>query len=332
VEILEQVGSRNSLAAEQRALIGRQTRAMAGLLDNVDGLLRDAGAATRREPIDLVEVVQHALTRGRAPLRPGQQLSFTAVERPLVVNGDHGRLHQVILNLLADAAERTPDGGQIEVSVYRDGNEAVLRLRDDGAGLDAERLRRFSTDPVPAAVLAEHTDADLRLFQVRQLVRLLGGWAQARRHASGRGNEFLVRLPVSGDAVAERRAGAYGGRRRVVVVEDDPEGRDTLRLLLRLAGHDVEVAAGGRQAVATILRHRPDIAFIDLGLPDLDGFEVARRVREAVGDSIRLVALTGSGRLKDHLRADDSGFEICLIKPVTAAELHRTLAQGPARP
>jgi signal transduction histidine kinase/CheY-like chemotaxis protein len=334
--ILGKVGTGEEVGARQRTVIGRQTSHLARLIDD----LLDASRVTsgkihlRRQAVELRAVVERALReQDTAAQAQGQRLSFTAEPGPFTVEGDPRRLEQVVANLLHNAVTYTPAGGDIRVSLARAGGEAVLRVADSGVGIDADRLPHvfdlFAGSERPANRPGGGLGIGLPL--VRALVEMHGGKVEAHSEGPGRGSEFVVRLPLKAAAAAARPEPPADGRRqggrRVLVIEDNPDGRETLRMMLEMWGHHVEVAADGQQGVEQALALRPEVALVDIGLPLLDGYEVARQVRAALGRNIFLVALTGYGQPHDHRRAFEAGFDAHLVKPAEPEELHELLEQ-----
>jgi CheY-like chemotaxis protein len=273
--------------------------------------------------------------RGLASLHEAGKTSLHTVQlagAPVLVEGDPTRLEQVVWNLLDNALKYTPPGGRIDVSVDQEGPEAVLRVRDSGAGIAAGMLPRIFDLFVqaPASLDRSQGGLGLGLTLVRRLVELHGGQVAATSAGPGQGSEFIVRLPALAAAAAGEAATAtltpVAVPRRVLLVEDNADVRDGLRLLLEEWGHRVEEAVDGPSGVARALDVRPDVALVDIGLPGIDGYAVARQIREAPGGGeIRLVALTGYGQPEDRRRALDAGFDTHLVKPVDPDDLLRLL-------
>jgi CheY-like chemotaxis protein len=239
-------------------------------------------------------------------------------------------LEQVVTNLLANAVKYTPAGGEITVSVRRDGDHAVLAVRDTGVGIRPELLPRVLDLFVQSDRSLERSGGGLGigLSLVRQLVELHGGTVEAASAGPGRGSTFTVRLPVlaaPADADDAARPAVAGPPRRVLVIEDNDDAREMLRNLLRLFGHEVHEACDGAVGLEEARRLRPDAALIDIGLPGMDGYEVARRIRADLPGA-RLVALTGYGQPEDRERALAAGFDVHLVKPVDPDQLQRLLA------
>jgi CheY-like chemotaxis protein len=240
-------------------------------------------------------------------------------------------LTQIITNLMDNAAKYTDPGGAIEVSARREGDDIVLAVRDTGIGIPHDMQARvfelFTQVDVPIA--RSLGGLGLGLSLVRSLAELHGGSATVTSDGPGRGSTFTIRLPVG---TAEARTGATPpapvGVRHVLVIEDNADAREMLRIALELDGHRVETAADGVTGVETALRSTPDLVLVDIGLPELDGYAVARRLRAALGARVTLVALTGYGQTEDRRRASEAGFDAHLVKPVDPDVLSRALATG----
>jgi CheY-like chemotaxis protein/anti-sigma regulatory factor (Ser/Thr protein kinase) len=255
---------------------------------------------------------------------------ITVQATPVWVSADPTRLEQVLTNLLANALKYTPAGGEIAVSVAREHRHAVLRVRDSGVGIRPELLPRVFDLFVQGDRSLERTSGGLGigLTLVRHLVELHGGTVEAASAGAGRGSTFTVRLPAvtaPPAPVASGPAPAAGVARRVLVVEDNDDAREMLRNLLRLLGHEVHEARDGASGVDEARRLRPDVALIDIGLPGIDGYEVARRIRADVPGA-RLVAVTGYGQPEDRERTRAAGFDVHLVKPVDPDQLQEVLS------
>jgi PAS domain S-box-containing protein len=248
------------------------------------------------------------------------------------VEADATRLAQIVGNLLQNAAKFTPHGGHVAVTLASEANRAVLTVRDDGAGMDDATLARLFQPFMQADSTLARTEGGLGLglALTKSLVELHGGTVQATSDGLGRGTEFVVTLPATRDAVPPRRANgaAATAARRVLIIEDNEDAGSTLRDLLELDGHEVMVAHDGRAGVEAALATRPDVVLCDVGLPDLDGFEVARRLR-AAGSRARLVALSGYAAPDDVARARGAGFDEHLAKPPDLDRLAHLLASAP---
>jgi CheY-like chemotaxis protein len=256
------------------------------------------------------------------------------------VHGDLVRLAQVVGNLLNNAAKYTEKGGRIWLSASREGNKAVLHVRDTGIGIAPDQLDQIFDMFYQADRRTKNAQGGLGigLSLVRALVELHGGTIQAHSAGPGKGSEFIVRLPLltreeqegegtkpANDAVVEKPTA-----RRVLVVDDGTDAADSLAMLLQLEGQDVYVAYDGPSALAQAEAYPPAIAFLDLGMPRMDGCELARRLREhpALHGAV-LVAVTGWGQPEDRQRTKEAGFDHHLVKPVEPEELQKILRSRP---
>jgi CheY-like chemotaxis protein len=292
--------------------------------------------ALERRRVDLREVVARAIEGiDDAAARAGVRLAVELPPSPVVLEGDPVRLDQIVANLAGNAVKYTPTGGTITVDVGADGGRAHLRVRDTGIGIAPEMLERIFEPFAQAdhALQRAQGGLGLGLALVRGLAALHGGTVRAESAGPGQGSEFVLELPA-GALTSEPDRGAEPApsavpRRRVLVVEDSDDNRETVVMLIEALGHGTAAAADGPSGVRTALETRPDAAVIDIGLPGFDGYEVARRIRSALGASVLLVALTGYGRPEDKRRAFEAGFDVHLTKPADAATLGRVLAGAP---
>ncbi|MEA2627146.1 MAG: hypothetical protein QOD06_3191 [Candidatus Binatota bacterium] len=318
---------------ELLAVIGRQTLNLKRLVDDLLDVSRltSGKIELRQEPVDIEQVAVRCIsTLGAAGIGGGHCVSFTS--EPAVVQGDATRLEQILTNLLDNSVKYTPEGGSIHLQVARHDGEALITIEDDGIGIPAEILPRifdvFAQGEQP--IDRSRGGLGLGLTLVRRLAELHGGSVHAESEGPGRGSRFTVRLPLRGPAPAPRGApppASATAPRRILVIEDHADAREALRSLLELAGHRVEAVGEGERGVELALSSRPDVALVDIGLPGIDGYEVARRIRSAEGPApIFLVALTGYGQPFDRRHAFEAGFDRHLVKPLDYDELTRILA------
>jgi PAS domain S-box-containing protein len=333
--VLDRISKQDERGTRLRAIVGRQTRHLARLVDDLLDVTRlsTGKIQLQRLPTDLRAVAE----RGLASLHEAGKTSghtVGLVGDPVVVEGDATRLEQVVWNLLDNALKYTPPGGRIDVEVVRDAGEAVLRVRDSGSGIAPEILPRIFELFVQAHASLDRAQGGLGLglALVRRLVELHGGRVAATSPGPGKGSEFIVRLPALAASIETAMTPvaveptAPVSSRRILLVEDNADVRDGLRLLLEDWGHRVDEAVDGPSGLTQALQGLPDLALIDVGLPGLDGYGVARGIRSAPGgDSIRLVALTGYGQPEDRRRALEAGFDAHLVKPVEPDDLLRLL-------
>ncbi len=315
-----------------RGIIDRQARRLARLVDDLLEVSRVARGqiALRREMVDLNAIVGDAVA-GLAEAARLQKLDLTVSlwRDPVVVDADPVRVEQIVANLLANALKYTPAGGRVSVSVSCRDRGASIRVVDDGIGIPGEMLGRIFEPFTQAATTIDRAQGGLGLglCLVKRLVALHDGTVEARSEGEGRGSAFEVVLPLAAMAGAAEgtsiEAPPEGGKLRVLVVEDNEDNRDALKLLVEHLGHDVDAVEDGLRGVARALADHPDIMLVDIGLPGLDGYEVARRVRGALGAGVKLVAVTGYGQPEDRRRAIAAGFDQHLTKPVDYDTLGR---------
>jgi signal transduction histidine kinase/DNA-binding response OmpR family regulator len=322
VAVLERIGSRDGDSTKLRGVIGRQTKHLARLVDDLLDVARvtTGRIVVERQPIAFAELVERALQATTAVGKTANHhISWSG--EPVWVMGDSLRLEQIVANLVDNALRYTPRGGKISVEVGIESAEAVLRVRDSGQGIPAALLPRIFDLFVRGAGSHERSTGGLGLglTLVRRLVELQGGTVQAQSAGPGLGSEFIVRLPAGEiPPMAEALVAPRSLRStRILIVEDNDDARESLRVMLELDGHDVMTAATGEDGLDRALAHGPTIALVDLGLPGLDGFEVARRLRAVPqGADMHLVAITGYGQPMDRARTRAAGFDAHLVKPV----------------
>jgi len=328
VSILDHTATDEPMPAMARAVIHRQTAHLARLLDD----LLDAARFTRgrieiqRVPLDLRALTARSLEQQSHRIEEKQQtLALSLPPEPIVVLGDADRLQQAIGNLLDNASKYTPVGGSISLTLTAEGNEAVLRISDNGPGVPPDKVEAiFNLFTQVNPTLARTSGGlGIGLSLVRRIVELHIGTVQARN--GGPGAEFMIRLPITSvrlqpDTSPEAKEAPP---RRIVVIEDNADGREALVMALRLLGCDVRAGATGREGMALALSDQPDLVLIDIGLPDVDGYEVARRLRTRLGHDVQLVALTGYGQAADRRRSAEAGFDAHLVKPIVGEDVLR---------
>jgi PAS domain S-box-containing protein len=337
VEALEisQARSGDSAGEMLCSIIGRQTETLAHLVDDLLDVTRliSGKIRLRTRLVDLLELTNQTLESLRAAGRASRHFVHCGGES-LFVDADPVRLEQIITNLIENALKYTPDGGEIEIAVERHGSaEAQLRVRDNGQGIEPDLLPRIFDLFVQGKQSLDRPRGGLGigLTLVRRLVELHGGSVEAESAGAGQGSEFRILLPAhpTDDRVAAESTAEPGKvtARHVLIAEDHADSRESLRLLLEASGHRVEAASNGNEAVELALSRAPEIAFIDIGLPGLDGYDVAREIRAAEGAGfIYLVALTGYGQPIDRRRALESGFNEHMVKPLRRDKLLRLMA------
>ena len=324
VQLLKATGAKDPVAARVSAVMDRQINHLARLVNDLLEVSRITRGLieVQREPVDLALVVHSALDTSRPALdAAGHELSVELPPEPVTLHGDAVRLTQVFANLLTNAAKYTNAGGQISIRVQRAGDRAIVSVRDNGIGIAPDQL---------ASVFDMFTQVDrsnrraqgglgIGLTLVRSLVEMHGGRVEARSRGLGLGSEFVVDLPV-----VAGRALASGGpktpekfpRRRVLIVDDNCDAAETLGELLSTLGVTVSVAHSGRAALAMLESFGPDAVLLDIGMPEMDGYEVARRIRSTPAHAdLLLIALTGWGQEHDQRRSHAAGFNHHVVKP-----------------
>lgn len=323
-------------AAEVRGMVDRQLVHLTRLVDDLLDVSRltHGRIELRKEHIDLAEVVEGALEVVRPLLKKhGHELCVGLPAASLRLFADPTRLTQVLENLLTNAAKYTPPGSCIHLEAERTGENLAIRVRDNGRGISADVMPRLFDPFTQDRRSLDRSEGGLGigLAIVKRLVELHGGSVTVA--SSGNGSEFTVTLPA-GEAspepsprpVAVDRPDEAAESRRVLVVDDSEDARDSLALLLQLIGHEVRKAADGRVALALAPEFRPDVVLLDIDLPDMDGYEVARLLRQqAQSSGVVLVAVTGFGQRENHRCWRAAGFDHCLVKPFDIAALGRVM-------
>jgi signal transduction histidine kinase/CheY-like chemotaxis protein len=322
--------------ARYAPVIERQVRQLVRLVDD----LLDVSRITRgkitlqRERTTVAAVLSSAIDAARPLLdRRGHALAVLLPDEPLELDADPVRLAQVLANLLNNAAKYTGAGGHVTLSAARTGGEIEIQVRDDGIGIPADMLGRVFDPFVQTDAAREQAQGGLGigLTLVQRLVQLHGGRVEAESDGPGRGSVFTVRLPAPRDdapvRAPETRSSAPPPPRRVLVVDDNVDAAQSLADALRDAGHVVWVENDGLSALACADAFQPDVALIDIGMPGIDGYEVARRLRAThPRTSLRLVALTGYGQEGDVRSARSAGFDVHLVKPADLERIAAALA------
>jgi PAS domain S-box-containing protein len=320
-------------------MVGRQVRQIVTLVDDLMEVSRITRGKIdlRLERVPVAEIVHSAVETSQLPIeRAGHQLAVALPEEPLVLLADRVRLTQVFANLLNNAAKYTDPGGRIWVDVRREDGHAVVSVRDTGIGIPPEALGRVFDMFAQAhrAVGRGQGGLGIGLTMVRSLVEMHHGTVEAHSGGSGSGSEFLVRLPLASheDGCPERpgqdqaRPYAPFAGQRILVVDDNRDAADTLGLLLEADGAEVRVVYDGRSALAMAESFLPSSVLLDIGMPVMDGYEVARRLRQDERFAgMRIVALTGWGQDSDRRQTRNRGFTQHLTKPVSLEELHQIL-------
>ena len=323
-------------------IIDRQAEHMTRLVEDLLDVSRITRGTIelRRDRVDIGDVLKGAVeASGTLIDKAHHRLKVSLPTEPLFVDGDLTRLTQIVANLLDNAAKYTDPGGRISLSAERDGETAVIKVKDSGIGIAPEALPQiFEMFTQGGGPERGQGGLGVGLSLVDRLTKLHGGTVSAHSSGPGQGSEFTVRLPLLAKAVKPipREAGeasADGGKPaptlkcRVLVVDDNQDSADSLGMLLRMMGHEVETASDGQEGIAMAAKLRPDVAILDIGMPKMNGYELAQKIREQPwAKAIVLIALTGWGQDEHRRRSAQSGFHHHLTKPVDFDALQQILA------
>jgi signal transduction histidine kinase/CheY-like chemotaxis protein len=334
LHIVRQAGLLHPPTAQVCQIMERQVDHMVRLVDDLLELSRITRGQIelRRQPVELASVLRAAVETSDPLIRAGRHsLRLELPPQPLWLDADPVRMAQVFSNLLNNAAKYMDDGGSIEVAGTVVGGRVEVRVRDHGVGIEADMLGSvfdmFTQGEPPRRTL---DGLGIGLTLVRSLVGMHGGEVEARSEGRGCGSEFVVSLPLAA-APCSAAAAAHDGAparlpERIVVVDDNRDAADSLGMYLQLSGAEVEVVHDGRSALRLIERFRPQVVLLDIGMPEMDGHEVARRIRaQPAFDGTVLIALTGWGQDKDLQASREAGIDHHLVKPVDLEHLQRLL-------
>jgi PAS domain S-box-containing protein len=320
-------------------VIDRQVAHMAQLLDDLLDVARlmHGKIILKTERLELIDLINNALETSRSLIEAnGQELILSQTTTPLWIEGDRVRLTQVLSNLLNNAAKYTREGGKISLSLMREGSDAAIEVRDTGIGISRDILPQIFELFIQADHSLAHSQGGLGigLTLVRQLVEIHGGTIKAASDGIGQGSSFTVRLPApSIDSSATESALTESAlptpKFRILVVDDYADAAESLMMLLQAEGHEVEAADCGLKAIEQAHLFQPQVVLLDIGLPDLDGYEVAKRLRALpeTRDAI-LIALTGYGQTEDRNRSQSAGFNHHLLKPLNFNKLSDLLSSS----
>lgn len=336
-ELLLRLSLPDPRATAAVGVIQRQTRQLRRLVDDLLDLARvtQGRIDLRTARVDLSEVIAHGVEMVDPLIREKRhQLIEVWNARPLFVRGDKARLIQCISNIVGNAAKYTDPGGQIRISIRSDGDQAVIEIADNGAGIAPELLPRVFDLFVQGSRSLDRAEGGLGigLSMVKRIVELHGGEVCARSEGPRLGSTFELRLPLAQRSAPEgaEPIAVEAPRRRVLVVDDNADAANSLGMLLTLRGHETQVVHSAREALATVQAFRPEAVLLDVGLPEMDGYELARRLRAMTElRGVRLIALTGYGQAGDFQSARAAGFDDHLVKPADLTALERALAGMP---
>ena len=320
--------------ARQQNIIERQVRHLTRLVDDLLEVSRvtTGKIGLRSATIDLGELIARCLESVETGARSSRlEIQYEPPPERIIVEGDADRLQQVFANLLTNAIKYTPAGGRIAVTLARQDGAALITVRDSGMGIAPEMLPRIFELFMQADSSLDRARGGMGigLTLAKTLVELHGGTIRAESAGLGKGTQFIITLPLlesrpqpnDGEAARERAARPL----RVLVVDDNVDMLQSIQAAVQSLGHSVGISTNGIEGLRQILEARPDVALIDIGLPGLDGYLIARQVRQALGNAIRLIAVTGYGQPRDRERAFAAGFDDHVVKPVDLATLKAVL-------
>jgi PAS domain S-box-containing protein len=348
IEIMQHINVADPQLRNIRDMLGRQVHQLGRLVDDLLDVSRITRGKVqlRRESLELATAVARAVEISRPVIDARRhKLTVHPWPEPLLLEADPVRLAQVFANLLNNAAKFTDEGGRLELKMTREDGQAVVRVRDTGIGIAADMLPHVFDLFSQANRSVDRVDGGLGigLTLARSLVEMHHGSIQATSAGLGRGSEFVVRLPLlraesrtgasTGSPIATESSCAAIARQRVLVVDDNQDAADSLGLFLKLAGHDVWTMHDGPTALQAAQEFHPDVVLLDIGLPGMNGYEVARRMRQMPAfEKALLVAITGYGQEEDKRLSKQAGFNVHLVKPVDPHVVHALLARSASRP
>jgi PAS domain S-box-containing protein len=323
-----------------RAVIERQTGHLARLVDDLLDVSRITRGKLRlqTEPMDLNAAIQRALEAARPLIEQRKhRLEVALAPESLLVHGDMTRLAQVAINLLNNAAKYTPEGGEIRVSSAVEAGDVVMSVRDNGVGIPPSLLERVFDLFAQGERTLDRSEGGLGigLTLARRLVELHGGTITARSAGPGQGAEFAIRLPhlqlehAQTRPPVEAELAPSATKRHILVVDDNVDAAESMGMMLRMLGHEVEIVHEGEGALSAAAAKMPDVVLLDIGLPGMNGYEVAQHLRaRPEGQGVKIYALTGYGQDEDRRRSRAAGFDGHLVKPVLPAELLALIDQS----
>ena len=327
LNILRMSGHLDPMAERVGEMMERQVNHLVRLVDDLMEVSRITRGKIelRKERIEIAAVVRSAVETSRPVIDASEHRFALAIPaEPITIEGDLVRLAQVVANLLINAAKYTEPGGQIWLTVRREADQVTISVRDTGAGIPPEMLPRVFDLFMQVDLHSNRAQGGLGigLALVKSLVEMHGGTVEGRSEGVGRGSEFVVRLPLAVMLPSISTPGSGSGQpaiappRRVLVVDDNKDAADSLAMLLKLIGADIRVVYSGADALKAFASFKPEVVLLDIGMPGMDGYEVARRLRnEPSSESVMLIALTGWGQEEDRRRSESFGFDQHLIKP-----------------
>src|SRR2546421_1492363 len=337
VQILDLQKDEHPIQEKARTIIRRQAGNLVVLVNDLLEVSRILSGRIQlhQEDLDARGIAQQAVETARPLIDQNKhKLTVSWPTEPIWLHADALRLEEVIVNLLNNAAKYTPEGGHIWLSIRQEGNEVVLRVGDDGIGIAPDSLPHIFElfTQAPRSLDRSQGGLGIGLAVVRKLVEMHGGTVEAQSAGPGKGSEFIVRLPIlssptgRSQILSKKGDERSGSGWRVLVVDDNVDSADSIAMLLQVSGHEVRVAYSGQDALDMAAKYQPDIVLLDIGLPVMDGYEVARRLRaDTQLEKVKLIAVTGYGQESDRLQSREAGFDFHLVKPVDSQKLEEVL-------
>ena len=337
VQILDLQKDEHPLQEKAKTIIRRQAANLVVLVNDLLEVSRILGGRIQlhQEDLDARGIVQQAVETARPLIDQNKhELTVSLPTEPTWLHADALRLEEVIVNLLNNAVKYTPEGGHIWLSLQQEGDRIVLRIRDTGVGIVPDSLPHMFElfTQAPRSLDRSQGGLGVGLAVVRKLVEMHGGTVEAQSAGPGKGSEFIVRLPVLSSPTGRSQILSKEGDERsgsgwrVLVVDDNVDSADSIAMLLQVSGHEVRVVYSGQDALDMAGKYQPDIVLLDIGLPVMDGYEVARRLRNHPElKEVKLIAVTGYGQESDRLQSQEAGFDYHLVKPVDAQKLQEVM-------
>ncbi len=337
LEIIKLSGADRGLVEQARTMMDRQLQQMVHLVDDLLDVSRVSRGKIdlRKERVELASVVQQAVETSLPAIKQaGHELAVGLPSDPIFVLADTTRLCQVFANLLNNAAKYTDRGGHIRLTVQRQGDEVSVSVKDDGIGIPPGMLSKVFDmfTHIDRNLERSHGGLGIGLSIVKRLVEMHGGRIAVASDGDGQGSEFTVRLPLAAAAVAPSKSAnrPVPGRaepERILVVDDSRDAATSLAKLLEIMGNQTQTASDGLEALEIVPAFHPHLVLLDIGMPNLNGYDTARRIRQqACGRDLVLVALTGWGQQEDRRKSREAGFDHHLTKPAKLADLQKLLA------
>jgi signal transduction histidine kinase/ActR/RegA family two-component response regulator len=343
LQIMRVVADKDESVEQALGIMERQIAQLRRLVDDLLDVSRiDTGKIElRRQPVLLATVVNDALEAVRDSIEASHELTVALPPHDIFLYADPARIAQVITNLLDNAAKYTPPGGRIALTAETSGDEIVIAVNDTGIGIAADQLEKIFDIFVQLdnSIERPYGGLGIGLTLVKRLIEMHGGRISAHSDGAGQGSSFVLRLRMATDRDEAFAAPMPGmvvnttiGKQRIIVVDDNRDSASSFGALLKLMGHDVHIVNDGREALQALADYRPEIMFLDIGMPGMNGYEVVRHIRnDERNKNMLVVALTGYGTTQDVRCSKQAGFDMHIIKPIDIGELNQILSEAKGR-